>query len=267
MYSVVLMAALATASSSPQFGHRNGCNGCYGGGHAVASGCYGCYGGGGWGSGCYGSGWGCHGGRSCFGSSSGWNCFGCHGGYGSSWGCYGSPYATWGCYGSSFYHANGVLHGSGCTGCYGCYGGYSCYGVPIPVDSTPVYSTPPPVGGAPPPAPGAGKKVPEVAPPPVPVPDKKKGDLQVRVKVRFNIPDDARLFVDGVEIKTAATSRVFQTPDLDVAKTYFYDVRVELRRNGEVVSETQRIVIRPGEDVVAAFPNLEQRAVATAQRK
>jgi uncharacterized protein (TIGR03000 family) len=99
MYSMVLMAALTTGSSTPDCWFRNhGCNGgCYGGG------CYGgsCYGGGCYGGSCYGSySYGCYGSYSygCYGYAGGYSCYGsysCHGGYGC-WGCYGgatiSPY-------------------------------------------------------------------------------------------------------------------------------------------------------------------------------
>ena len=100
MYSVVLMAALTTTSSAPEWG-RHGGHGCHG-----TSACYGytcvgytCYGG----SGCYG---GCFGYNACYGYSS------------VGWGHW--PYTSYGGY------------GGGCTGCYGCYGGYSCYGMPFP---------------------------------------------------------------------------------------------------------------------------------------
>jgi uncharacterized protein (TIGR03000 family) len=71
MYSVVLMAALATSGETPDLGRRGGCHGCRGG----------CYGG------CYG--YGCHG---CYGGYS-YGCHGCYGG-GYAYGCYGG-----GCYG------------------------------------------------------------------------------------------------------------------------------------------------------------------------
>ena len=99
MYSVVLMAALATTTAdAPSFGWR-GCHGGWGG----------CHGGWGWRGGCYGcnGGWGCYGG----------GCYGSHGCYGGWGGCYG------GCYGGAC-NGYGVFYG-GCLG--GCSGG--CYGI------------------------------------------------------------------------------------------------------------------------------------------
>ncbi len=98
MYSVVLMAALSTGGSAPDWCHHNHgytgvsctCTGCYGGSY------YGAPYGPGWGGGCYGYGGGG---------------FGC---YGGSWGYGGGGAIDYNCF--------------GCHGCYGCYGGFGCTG-------------------------------------------------------------------------------------------------------------------------------------------
>jgi len=268
MYSVVLMAALATSSSAPDFGHRHGCSGGY-------SGCYGgCYGGnygygcgcGGYGSGyggyCYGSygygGYGCSGyGSHCFGQYSGWNSYGCYGcsGYGG-WSCAGgwggyagtSPYGYWSCSGGGPY--------------YGCYGGYSGYGVPVTGQAVTPYSNVP--STVTPNTVTPSTVTPKAEETPLPTPLKKKDGLeQSRVKVRIDVPADAKLYVDDMLVKSGAGVRVFQTPELDPTRTYFYDVRVELTRNGQTLSETQRLIIRPGQDAAVSFAGLEQRAAAT----
>src|SRR5947208_950084 len=105
MYSVVLMAALTTGGSAPDwcFGHCHSCapSNCYGGYEAWGCTGWGCYGvgNGGWyGGGCYGTacggGFGCYGGSwnmSGYGGGLDYNCFGCHGCYGcaGSYGCAG----------------------------------------------------------------------------------------------------------------------------------------------------------------------------------
>ncbi len=93
MYSVVLLAALATGGNNPAWCH--GCHGCHG--------CYGCYG--------------CHGCYGCCGCWGGYGCYGCYGCCGGCWGCYGCCGGCWGCYGCW----------GGCWGCYsacGCCGGW-----------------------------------------------------------------------------------------------------------------------------------------------
>lgn len=235
MYSVVLMAALTTTAPAPEFGHR--CHGCSGG--LFSHGCHG----GGWGChGCSGSGWGCNG---CYGS--GYGCYGC---YGSAWGGYGA----WGpAYGGWNY---GAFY---CSGCYGCYGGYSGYGMPGPGGVTYV-------------SPGLTWPNRPVTPPVEETPrPKAKGGEQTRAKVRIELPADAKLYVDGVLMKTGSDVRNFQTPELEPGKTYIYELRAELVRNDQKFTDTQQLVIRPGEHFSASFAGLEQRAAAavgasTAQR-
>ena len=239
MYTVVLMAALTTTSSAPDFGHRcNGCSGCHGWGgggglfHRGGHGCHGCSG-----YGCNGcSGYGCNGCSGCYG---GYGCAGCYGGYGGGWGAY----AAWGGghYGS-FY----------CSGCYGCYGGYSCYGMPGPGGAT--YVSPGLTW------PNRPYNAPPVEETPLP---KKKGE-QARAKVRIEIPADAKLYVDGILMKTTSDVRLFQTPDLTSGMTYVYELRAELVRNNQTFTESQRLVVRPGEQFSASFAGLEEKAAAAA---
>lgn len=103
MYSVVLMAALTTGASAPDWCHGcwggrgcQGCWSCYGGCH----GCWGCYGGGGSGGGC----WGCYSG--CYAGC--WACYGGGGGGGGTyyWGCYGGCH---GCHAMSYAPAGGTM--------------------------------------------------------------------------------------------------------------------------------------------------------------
>src|SRR5205823_3802702 len=100
MYSMVLVASLATAGDAPAFGHKGG-DGCYGGGAACYGGGAGCHGGGRAGFlGLRHKGGGCHGGMSYGG------CYGSGGYYGGA-GCYGSTPV----YGGGYYGAppGGVL--------------------------------------------------------------------------------------------------------------------------------------------------------------
>ncbi len=105
MYSVVLMAALTTGGSAPEFCHHH----CAYAGYYSAT-CTGCYGGSYYGS-CYGYG--------------GYYGYGCSG-YG---GCSGACGGGWGCYGAGWSGGGMIDYGCfGCHGCYGCYGGFGCTG-------------------------------------------------------------------------------------------------------------------------------------------
>ena len=39
-------------------------------------------------------------------------------------------------------------------------------------------------------------------------------------------------------------------------RVYFYDLRVEVIQGGKTVTENQRVILRPGQTIVAAFPGL-----------
>ncbi len=235
MYSVVLMTAMVTATTTPAWGH--GCCPCSGysgyAGYSSYSGysgyaCYGCYACGG----CTVQGYGFAG-----------ACYGYHGGCYGGWGIYtGDPYL------------------GGCTGCYGCYGGYACYGMPVtnPFPSQPVRR----------PDTVIDKDKPEVVVPPA---EKKKeapkqpGQEQARAKVRIEIPEGGKLFVDGRAINATPGTRIFQTPALAAGETYFYDIRIEVERQGVIYSEQRRVIIRSGEDVAVNFPNLRPSGTQTAR--
>ena len=226
MYSVVLMTALtvggAEAPECHLFRGGHGCHGyagCYGGG-------YGCYGGG---HGCYGGGWGCYGGGwGCYGGGYGYGCYGGgYGCYGGGWGCYGGGYGynCHGCYGSAY-------------NCYGCYGG--CYGVGY----TPYHSTPAVQYGAPVQAAPVQQAVPV---------EKSSSTKPARSNLVVELPENAKLYVDGQLMKSTSAKRTFVTPELDANQTYFYDLKAEFERNGQTVNVTGRVTIQPGQDVVASL--------------
>ena len=260
MYSVVLMAALATGGNAPAFHHHGchgGCYGCYGGCYGSWGGCYGSYGG------CYGC-YGCHG---CWGG-----CYGCYGGWYNG-GCWGSCYGGWyngGCWGSCYGYYGGCYGG---YSCYGCYGGYSCYGGYGFSDYAPGYAVP------------AGPGGPEKVMPPdgTTAPTKKldgtdkKGDRTDKkgreeasadsAKLIVELPDNARLFVDDRPVENVATRRTFVTPSLQQGHAYYYILRAEVVRDGKTRSESKRVIVRPGEVVRASFTDLSNDATARADTK
>jgi uncharacterized protein (TIGR03000 family) len=68
-----------------------------------------------------------------------------------------------------------------------------------------------------------------------------------------DVPPDARLFIDGNLMKSTAPRRVFATPDLEPGRVYYYDVRAEVVRGGQVVSQVQRVLVRAGQPAFASF--------------
>jgi uncharacterized protein (TIGR03000 family) len=189
-------------------------------------------------------------------------CWGCYGGYPGS----GYNYMVANGYQSAFSvyaPVSGYAAGSGsgagvfgCAGCYGCYGGWSCYGVPLPGHG---YWSQQPGGAG---VPDKAKSKVEETPPPteqLPIPKQKtSADGQVRARLTIDVPEGAKVFLDGELMNLAAGKRDFQTPDLQPGLTYYYDLRVEIVRDGQTIAENQRIILRPGQTVTAAFPNLNQ---------
>jgi uncharacterized protein (TIGR03000 family) len=238
MYGVILMAAMTTGGEVPAWHHRRGGHGCYG-----CTGCYGCSG--------------CWGGNGCWGG-----CHGCYGAYPYA----GIGYYGYGCWG---YGCNG------CAGCYGCYGGWTGYGgcyctgtphvfsmVPI-APNGPVMPTPPVNGDQNPEKDAdknAGKNDKEG--------EKKGGDFQQislnpdRARLIVTLPADAKLFVDGQAMKTPAERRVFQSPQLAPGQYYYYNLRVEVVRDGRTITREQRVLVQGGRVTQAAFADLSGAPVS-----
>jgi uncharacterized protein (TIGR03000 family) len=242
MYSVVL-ATMLTVGGANAPSSCFGCHGCHG--------CYSCYS--------------CHGCYGCYGYafSSCYGCYGCSGCYGCYGGCHGCYSSCYGCYGS-------------CYGCYGCHGCYGCYGAAV-------YYMPATVVVGREVIPGPGKGSTDAAQREIQMLkeqlEKAQKELQkykgkdeqtssvsqkqaAPAKVTVRLPADAKLFVDNIACPLTSGTRQFQTPNLTPNKKFFYDLRVEVVRDGQTVSQTQRVVVEAGQDVTATFANMTP-AVAT----
>ena len=263
MYGLVLVTALSAGADpapvpqpAPQaapvvMGY--GCSGsCLGSCTGYAS-CFGsCYGS------CYGSCMGCYG--SCHGHHRGHGLFGhhhasCHGctGYScSGWSCFGSCTGYGGCYGS-------------CMGCTGYYGAAYAPGVAMPpyvapgMMVNPRYTDPWAVYGrvnAPPAVvvPASDAKPVDAKPMDTPVAPKPKEGMGANLK--FRLPADAKLYVDGRLTLSTGTERSFTTPPLAAGSKYYYEVKAEVVVDGKPVVEEKRVLVESGAQVTEAFPKL-----------
>jgi len=176
-------------------------------------------------------------------------------GYGGYWGRPGfGPY--WGIY-SNYYH-----------GFYG--NGLSMYGPPVPTykpipgvfggGDSQYFGLPPLYPGwmyevyvpaCQPPALPPDVLVPpgDALPPPAPFLDK---PATLEVEVRLPRPD-AKLFIDGTEMKSTGTVRIFTTPEVSTAQAFTYDLRAEWTTDGLTTTHTKRLTGRAGEKVVVDF--------------
>ena len=85
-----------------------------------------------------------------------------------------------------------------------------------------------------------------------------------RGMIIVNLPSDATLYVNELESKPGSNVRSFISPDLEKGKAYFYTLRVELKRNDRVLTETQKITFQPGNEVVVSFNHLDRVEWAVA---
>jgi uncharacterized protein (TIGR03000 family) len=106
-----------------------------------------------------------------------------------------------------------------------------------------------------------GGVVPEQGPLP-----KRKADEESaapnRARMIVEVPSDAKLFIDDKPMKTTNEKRSFSTPDLEKGETYYYEVRVEVMRDGKPLSETRKVIMKPGEVAKVNFKNIETTATA-----
>jgi len=261
MYSVVLVAALVTTSTStPTWHHR--CGGCYSScysGYSGYSGCS-CYNG----CSCY-SGCGCYAGYQPYTCHAGGGCYRTIPGYGAAGGCYGYH---GGCYGAgtgmtfgAYYIDPSQTYGQGC---YGCYGGYAGYGIPVPVIVAPKAPDARDAKDPFPPINPEAKEKKGVEP--IPAPKEKTPDVKksARATIRMDIPQGAKLFVDGAPIQVTPGTRVFYTPVLSAGERFFYDFRMEFTANGQTRREERRVIVESNQEIAVDFSQLPASpAIAT----
>jgi len=85
---------------------------------------------------------------------------------------------------------------------------------------------------------------------------KKEGAAPTEAKLIVDLPADAKLFIDDRPIQVSSQRPVFVTPTLDAGKTYYYDLRAEIIRDGKPVSDTKRVVFHAGEELRESFARL-----------
>jgi uncharacterized protein (TIGR03000 family) len=233
MYSVVLATMLAAGSTTPAWHHHHSCYSCYAncysscGGYAGYSG-YGHY-----------SGYGCYSGCSCS------TCFGCHRIFPifHRHHCHSSCFCSCSCTGVVYYSSCSVCCGGpvyyyGCTGCTICCGGVVTQPRVVPV--------------------------PEKIDPPGKDKDQGVSIPASKARVTVMVPSDAKLWVENVVCPLTSTVRSFDTPSLNPNQRYFYNIRAEIVRDGRTISETQRVVIIPGQEARVDFTTTG--VIATASR-
>lgn len=231
---------LSSGSASAFHGHRYGHGGWYGYG-------YGCgYGWGygsvyGWGSGYY-PGY-VYTGSCCSPCATNWGWNSC---WNSGWSCWSSPnYSSW----------QGPY--------YNCWSnrGYGYYGAPSGCCSAAAVATPTIAGRQTPFARTAASALAKA-------PERASGYRAPRdgVLLSIDVPEDARVYVDGTLTKTAGTHRQYICSGLLPGNSYAYQVRAVVTRNGKEVSDTRVVRFRAGETRDLAFDLVGHPAAVVAAR-
>jgi uncharacterized protein (TIGR03000 family) len=79
-------------------------------------------------------------------------------------------------------------------------------------------------------------------------------DQPAPIQVEVRLPrDDARVFVDGTESRTAGAIRHFATRELATAQAQTYVIRAEWKADGLTTTHTKKVTGRAGEKVVVDF--------------
>lgn len=231
MYSLVLMTAMTTTPSTPEFNgffremfnFRGGCTGtCMGCGGQPPT--YACYGG-------------------CSGYTS---CNGC---------CGGETFRD---------RMRRIFSRNNCNGCCGGCNGGCCGGLAVAPMAPMIYGSPyavPPAA-----APMIPYAPPEAAPaPPAPIIGDRIGvrpaaatapGTGARGAVVVRLPADARLYAGEKLLNLTGDERQFVTPALPAGQDYTYRFRVEYEREGETISVTRRVAVRPGSTASLEFTDL-----------
>jgi uncharacterized protein (TIGR03000 family) len=83
----------------------------------------------------------------------------------------------------------------------------------------------------------------------------------------LDVPEDARVYVDGRLMKSTSTHRVYASPALEAGQAYFYDVRIEVDRDGKTVSTNKRMIVRASDEHAESFVDLGKKTTAVADAK
>jgi uncharacterized protein (TIGR03000 family) len=79
------------------------------------------------------------------------------------------------------------------------------------------------------------------------VPASRDNNRSVRIQVR--VPADAKLFFDGAPTTQRGKVRTFESPPLDRAKEYEYELRATWQQDGRTVERTRRVPVRAGDRI------------------
>jgi len=81
-------------------------------------------------------------------------------------------------------------------------------------------------------------------------------DKPTGANLKFKVPADTKLYVDGKLAPGSGTERAFYTPALEAGKKFFYEVKAELVVDGKTVVEEKKVIVEAGANITETFEKL-----------
>src|SRR5262249_18579713 len=75
----------------------------------------------------------------------------------------------------------------------------------------------------------------------------KGGGVSLRGTGTVDLPGDSQLYGDGPFAHPSSSTRTLNTPQPEKGRDYFYTIKAEWTRDGKVMSDSQRVVVKAGE--------------------
>lgn len=79
-----------------------------------------------------------------------------------------------------------------------------------------------------------------------------------------NVPAEAKIFINGAATTTTGSERQYISRGLSAGNRYDYEVRAEITRDGNTITETKNITLTPGQVANLAFNFDSKEAPVTA---
>jgi uncharacterized protein (TIGR03000 family) len=78
----------------------------------------------------------------------------------------------------------------------------------------------------------------------------------VPANVTVRLPEDAKLYVDGVACPLTSSTRSFATPALEPGRAYHYTLKAEVVREGNTQVKTRQVTVHAGKAVEVDFGSM-----------
>lgn len=92
------------------------------------------------------------------------------------------------------------------------------------------------------------------------------GGSQVAL-MNVSVPAEAKVFVNGSATTSTGAQRQYVSRGLEAGNRYAYEVRAEIVRDGQTITETKNVTLGPGEQASLAFNLNDNKSAPVAAEK